>query len=66
MSKTILKKDIIIPRESGRKSQPLKVLNVGRVSREKGLDDLCKLQNMYDITVVEQQIFTSGVKLIGV
>jgi glycosyltransferase involved in cell wall biosynthesis len=45
-------KDIIIPRESGRKSQPLKVLNVGRVSREKGLDDLCKLQNMYDITVV--------------
>lgn len=45
-------RDIIINRKFARKHTPLKVLNVGRVSREKGLDDLCSLQDQYDITIV--------------
>jgi glycosyltransferase involved in cell wall biosynthesis len=44
--------ELITKRKTSNKSQPLKVLYVGRVSKEKNLDDLCKLQNMYDITVV--------------
>jgi glycosyltransferase involved in cell wall biosynthesis len=45
-------KDLIQIRHSSEKSQPLKVLYVGRVSKEKNLDVLCKLQNDYDITIV--------------
>ena len=39
-----------------RKIKPLDakptILNVGRVSKEKGLDDLCKLQDRYDVQIV--------------
>ena len=45
-------KDLIAVRESSRKHTPLKVLYVGRVSIEKNLDDLCKLQDNYNITIV--------------
>lgn len=45
-------KDLIEVRKSARKHNPLKVLYVGRVSKEKGLDDLCVLENLYNITVV--------------
>lgn len=34
---------------SGRR---IRVLNVGRVSKEKNLDDLCKLQDVFDIEIV--------------
>jgi glycosyltransferase involved in cell wall biosynthesis len=55
-------KDIILPKQSGRKSQPLKVLSVGRVSREKGLDDLCKLEDDYDITIVGDGPYLNDLK----
>jgi glycosyltransferase involved in cell wall biosynthesis len=45
-------KELIDNRKTSNKNIPLKVLYVGRVSREKGLDDLCKLQSFYDITIV--------------
>ena len=45
-------KDLIEVRPNSEKSQPLKLLYVGRVSKEKNLDVLCKLQNVYDITIV--------------
>jgi len=45
-------KDLIQVKPNSEKSQPLKLLYVGRVSKEKNLDALCKLQNDYDITVV--------------
>jgi glycosyltransferase involved in cell wall biosynthesis len=44
--------ELITKRTTSKKNVPLKVLYVGRVSKEKNLDDLCKLQDMYDITVV--------------
>ena len=45
-------KELITKRTNSKKNQPLKVLYVGRVSKEKNLNALCKLQNEYDITVV--------------
>jgi glycosyltransferase involved in cell wall biosynthesis len=45
-------RSIIVPRKFAKKHVPLRVLNVGRVSKEKGLDDLCRLQDNYDITIV--------------
>jgi glycosyltransferase involved in cell wall biosynthesis len=45
-------KELITARNSGRKQVPLKVLYVGRVSKEKNLEALCSLQELYDITVV--------------
>ena len=45
-------KDLIEKRKDKTKNTPPKILYVGRVSKEKNLEDLCKLQNMYDITVV--------------
>lgn len=46
-------KDIIIDRPLNKNiKHKIQVLYVGRVSKEKGLDDLCKLQNKYDITIV--------------
>jgi glycosyltransferase involved in cell wall biosynthesis len=45
-------KELIAKRVKNKKSNPLKVLYVGRVSKEKGLDDLCELQDFYDITIV--------------
>jgi glycosyltransferase involved in cell wall biosynthesis len=45
-------KEIVLKRKFARKHTPLRVLNVGRVSKEKGLDDLCRLQDSYDITIV--------------
>jgi glycosyltransferase involved in cell wall biosynthesis len=44
--------ELITKRKTSDKNVPLKVLYVGRVSKEKNLDDLCKLQNEYNITVV--------------
>jgi glycosyltransferase involved in cell wall biosynthesis len=45
-------KQLISVRNSGRKHTPLKVLYAGRVSKEKNLEALCDLQELYDITVV--------------
>jgi glycosyltransferase involved in cell wall biosynthesis len=45
-------RSIILKRKFAHKHAPLRVLNVGRISREKGLDDLCRLQDDYDITIV--------------
>lgn len=45
-------KELITSKNSGRKHNPLKVLYVGRVSKEKNLEALCELQNLYDITIV--------------
>lgn len=44
--------DIITERQPIKGNLKPQVLYVGRVSKEKGLDDLCKLQDTYDITVV--------------
>lgn len=45
-------KDIIKKRTKFDNSHILKVLCVSRVSKEKGLDDLCQLQDKYNITIV--------------
>jgi glycosyltransferase involved in cell wall biosynthesis len=45
-------KQLISVRNSGRKHTPLKVLYAGRVSKEKNLEALCDLQELYDITIV--------------
>ena len=45
-------KELIETRLNSEKSQPLKLLYVGRVSKEKNLDVLCRLENEYDITIV--------------
>lgn len=45
-------KELITTRLSARKHVPLKVLYVGRVSKEKNLEALCNLQGLYDITIV--------------
>ena len=47
-------KDIIKERTNFDDSIILKVLCVSRVSKEKGLDDLCQLQDKYNITIVGQ------------
>jgi glycosyltransferase involved in cell wall biosynthesis len=44
--------ELITKRTTSKNNQPLKVLYVGRVSKEKNLEDLCKLQDVYDITIV--------------
>jgi glycosyltransferase involved in cell wall biosynthesis len=36
----------------GKTTEKLKVLNVGRVSKEKNLDQLCQLQDQFDISIV--------------
>lgn len=45
-------KDIIAERKQKNIIYAKEVLYVGRVSKEKGLDDLCKLQDKYNITIV--------------
>jgi glycosyltransferase involved in cell wall biosynthesis len=44
--------ELIKPRISNARDYTLKVLYVGRVSQEKNLEVLCKLQDMYQITIV--------------
>jgi len=45
-------KELITVRKDWKKHIPLKVLYVGRVSKEKNLEMLCNLQELYDITIV--------------
>lgn len=44
--------DIIAERKPSNNNFAKQILYVGRVSKEKGLDDLCKLQDKYNITIV--------------
>lgn len=45
-------KELITVRNSGRKHVPLKIMYAGRVSKEKNLEALCDLQELYDVTIV--------------
>jgi glycosyltransferase involved in cell wall biosynthesis len=45
-------RDLLKPSMSRTKNKNIVVLYVGRVSKEKGLDDLCILQRMYDVIIV--------------
>jgi glycosyltransferase involved in cell wall biosynthesis len=55
-------KSMIGTKETAKKNIPLRVLYVGRVSKEKNLDDLCRMQNMYDITIVGDGPYLSHLK----
>ena len=45
-------RDLLKPSISRPKNKNTVVLYVGRVSKEKGLDDLCILENIYDVIIV--------------
>jgi glycosyltransferase involved in cell wall biosynthesis len=52
VSNQLISSQIINTQDHADSSEKLRVLNVGRVSREKNLDALCALEHAFDITIV--------------